>query len=914
MKPLKPFFLAFFLVASLAGRSSSDFSSKLNIQEEDGSPSTFPWQLRVTNGSLTDNGDGTASLATGAGSGGGGSGSGTVNAANQFSLPYYSLVGSSNIVSGFAGAVVSTNTGVFISTFAVTSSMTVTGAVTISSTLPSGFFNSGGLSINNPNFGAGQWYAPILFKIAGVNVFSMGYESGFAGVGPGFYWGDANGSIYARLDQALTPSRFVTTDANKNLISYDLFNDSPTFNGQVSISNNQMLLHGTGASTKYVMQVPDATSLWIGPNPNVQSIYGQFNTFGGAGAGGQGAAGGFSTGWGNNACASVTTGQENSCFGYGSCANLTDGNYNVCFGPNSNPSNVHGSNITTIGGINACYFNTVDNALCIGVNSGVPGGTGTSQSTGLRTFFIGNFTGHFGGQWNDAGAIGYGAQVRQSNALQLGGLPGSGFEYNVMSTSMTIDYRVVIGSNAVLSGATFYQNSDLTLSSITASGQIALGNNQMITHGTGSTTKNVFQIPNGFSVWAGPNVNVQSVAGFADSFYGAFAGQAGASGADSTGMGYGACNAVSTGTQVTCLGSGAGGYTNGGNSDVFIGRDAGLQNRSGSRITAIGGVNTLYFGTGDDNIGLGAEAGHPGGGGTNLTTGSKNLLIGNYTGFSGGQYDNSMALGYGALVNASSRAQLGGLPGSGYEWNVKTTSITIDAGLAVSGNAIFPGTTIYQTSPVSMSSLTVVNQLVVPASAPYTTAGTLAYDSTGKNFVSGGGGIGTWGVIPRVIYSSTPLNDVLISTTITTTETAFLTQYTFPANYFSVGKQIRVIIGSEYVATATVPTFTFKLRFQKAGPTNVNVFTMVAGAPGATATYAGGQQLIATITGQTTGATGSLQTSTMQLFNGAKANLTPSQATIDTTAAQTLQWTATYGASSNNNYTRIITFMIEEIS
>lgn len=48
-------------------------SSRLNIEESDGSPSTFPWKLKVTNGSLTDNGDGTASLATGAGSGGGGS-------------------------------------------------------------------------------------------------------------------------------------------------------------------------------------------------------------------------------------------------------------------------------------------------------------------------------------------------------------------------------------------------------------------------------------------------------------------------------------------------------------------------------------------------------------------------------------------------------------------------------------------------------------------------------------------------------------------------------------------------------------------------------------------------------------------------------------------------------------------------
>lgn len=48
----------------------ADSSSRLNITEQDGSPSTFPYKLKVTNGSLTDNGDGTASLTTGGGAGG----------------------------------------------------------------------------------------------------------------------------------------------------------------------------------------------------------------------------------------------------------------------------------------------------------------------------------------------------------------------------------------------------------------------------------------------------------------------------------------------------------------------------------------------------------------------------------------------------------------------------------------------------------------------------------------------------------------------------------------------------------------------------------------------------------------------------------------------------------------------------
>ena len=47
----------------------------LNISTEDGSVSTYPYKLKVTNGTLVDNGDGTSTLTTGGGGGGGGSGS-----------------------------------------------------------------------------------------------------------------------------------------------------------------------------------------------------------------------------------------------------------------------------------------------------------------------------------------------------------------------------------------------------------------------------------------------------------------------------------------------------------------------------------------------------------------------------------------------------------------------------------------------------------------------------------------------------------------------------------------------------------------------------------------------------------------------------------------------------------------------
>lgn len=49
-------------------------STRLNITEQDGSPSTFPYQAKFSNGTVTDNGDGTVSISN---SGGGGSPGGT---------------------------------------------------------------------------------------------------------------------------------------------------------------------------------------------------------------------------------------------------------------------------------------------------------------------------------------------------------------------------------------------------------------------------------------------------------------------------------------------------------------------------------------------------------------------------------------------------------------------------------------------------------------------------------------------------------------------------------------------------------------------------------------------------------------------------------------------------------------------
>lgn len=209
---------------------------------------------------------------------------------------------------------------------------------------------------------------------------------------------------------------------------------------QINLSSNQMLTHGTNPSTAYVFQVPDAQSLWIGQNQNVQSIFGTFGTFVGSGAGASGGGGGFSSGFGNGSCSALTSGQENSCFGYGAGAGVQDGYYGVYFGANADPSNIHGSAIVAIGGVDACYFNTVDNTLCIGYFSGQPTGLGigTNQTTGAKNMFIGNFTGISGAsQLNNVTALGYGVLAVYSGSTQIGGAQGTGLEQTVIASTVT---------------------------------------------------------------------------------------------------------------------------------------------------------------------------------------------------------------------------------------------------------------------------------------------------------------------------------------------------------------------------------------------------------------------------------------------------------------------------------------------
>ena len=77
--------LTILLVFGLVGYAYADTTNPLEFTEEDGSPSTFPYKVKFANGSVTDNGDGTTSIAGGGSSTpGGGPGNVQFNSAGSF--------------------------------------------------------------------------------------------------------------------------------------------------------------------------------------------------------------------------------------------------------------------------------------------------------------------------------------------------------------------------------------------------------------------------------------------------------------------------------------------------------------------------------------------------------------------------------------------------------------------------------------------------------------------------------------------------------------------------------------------------------------------------------------------------------------------------------------------------------------
>lgn len=153
-----------------------------------------------------------------------------------------------------------------------------------------------------------------------------------------------------------------------------------------------------------------------------------------------------------------------------------------------------------------------------------------------------------------------------------------------------------------------------------------------------------------------------------------------------------------------------------------------------------------------------------------------------------------------------------------------------------------------------------------------------------------------------------------INASVGTGETAFTKTIPLTAGWFTANRTLRIFVGIEITTLVTVPTFLFRMRVQKAGPTNVNLYVPIATQPIATAVTTSWALEFLVQGTAAAGASVSVETAVMQSgFGGFGRNSTAQGVLVDTASAQTIQFTMQYGTATAGNITRIRQLLVEEM-
>jgi hypothetical protein len=315
---------------------------------------------------------------------------------------------------------------------------------------------------------------------------------------------------------------------------------------------------------------------------------------------------------GASALAANTTGAQNTAVGREALLSNLGGTANSAFGEDALVFNDSGS-YNTAHGARALFSNTTaSNNTAVGYQAGYTNVTGTNQT------FIGNQAGYqTTGNYNTAigNSAGYNTTSGTWNTfLGVNAGPNSG-------TASTGSYNVAVGGTALqnMNGA--------------AANNTAVGYQSLYTNTTASNNTAV-----------GYQAGYKNTSGTRNTFLGVFTGFEVSTGQSNTYVGYtsGPNGIASTGSYNTAVGDSSLYSNNSGTNNTAVGYQAGYTNSTGQNLVAIGyqagytsnANNSTYVGyfagqetTGTLNTFVGVN-----GVGYKVTTGTKNVIIGGYSG------------------------------------------------------------------------------------------------------------------------------------------------------------------------------------------------------------------------------------------------------------------------------------------
>jgi hypothetical protein len=313
---------------------------------------------------------------------------------------------------------------------------------------------------------------------------------------------------------------------------------------------------------------------------------------------------------------SNTTGGPIDAFGLRSLYSNTIGYYNVAIGAGSLFSNTTGNQNTALGYTALNANTTASNNTAVGFEAGKTNTTGEyCVAVGAQALYSSNGVSNTGLGWG----AGYSTTSGTNNlfAGATSGYANTTGSFNVALGQAALRFNTTGSSNTAVGYQAAYSNTTAGGGTIHAFGNQALYSNTTGANNTGFGNAVLYSTTTGNS-----NVAMGSAAGYNNT-----------TGSFNTGLGHNALFANTTASNNTAVGYQAG-YTNQtGNGNTFIGQQAGYtSNVSGNAFnTCIGHSAGYSLTTGVSNTFIGVSA-TVNSSGSLITTGSKNSILGPYSG------------------------------------------------------------------------------------------------------------------------------------------------------------------------------------------------------------------------------------------------------------------------------------------